>query len=228
MVKIAFVNFANGWYLKLQEQLEISIRRKCPYADIFLFNSFDQIKSPTHFESPYAFKIYTIEHVKNLGYDIVIWLDSCHRLVKDPVEFIKAIESSGIYLQKDGWACGQWANDKALEWFNVTRDEAMKISSIYACILGFDFRSEIAHKFISEWKQAQQAGLFLGKWKNNENTESKDKRCLGHRHDQTCAELIAHKLNIKLMPLVVEDIFKSWVSVDNGVTSLFKKLKIIK
>ena len=211
MVKIAFVNFASNSYIPLQKSLKLSIQKSCPSADIFLFNTFEEIRSPSHTESPYAFKIYSIEYVRDLGYDIIIWLDSCQRLVKDPVHFIKDIQTVGVYLQRDGWLCGQWANDKSLNYFNITRDEAMNIPNIYACIIGFDFRHPIANTFISEWKKCQQFGLFFGKWNNKEKTESQDERCLGHRHDQTCAELIANKLSIPLMPRVVDDIFKGWM-----------------
>lgn len=229
MDKIAIVNFANRGYIRLQASLKNSIINKFPSADLFLFNEFSQINSPPHSESPYAFKIYAIDHVRNLGYDIVIWIDSCQRLVADPSNFINNIKDVGVYLQQDGWACGQWANDKTLQWFNITRDNAMNISAVYACIMGFDFRKEIAHDFLKQWNLAQKAGLFVGKWNNKEKTESLDERCLGHRHDQTCAELVANRLNIPLMPLVTDSIFKGWIDVTelkNNKVKLFGKLKI--
>jgi hypothetical protein len=228
MVKIAFVNFANGGYVKLQQSLKNSISANCLSADIFLFTKFEEIGSPEHSKSPYAFKIYAIEHVRNLGYDIVIWLDSCQRLVQDPSKFISDIDQIGIYLQQDGWTCGQWANDKTLEWFGVTRDDAMNISAIYACIIGFDFRKDISHTFIREWKKAHEAGLFVGKWNNKKKTESLDDRCLGHRHDQSCAELIAHKLSIPLMPFVTDSIFKGWIEYGNVSTQVTKVSKLYK
>jgi len=211
--KVAFINFANGSYTKLQEMFKKSIKINCPNADVLLFNTFEEIGSPYHKESPYEFKIHSIERARDLGYDIVIWCDSPTRLVKSPTDFIKTIEEHGLYLQKDGWVNGQWANDKTLEWFGVSRDDAMNIPAIYACIIGFDFRHSITQEFIDMWKLSSKNGLFVGNWKNDTNSESKDSRCLGHRHDQSCAELIAHKLKIKLLPLVTDDIFKSWIDI---------------
>jgi hypothetical protein len=119
----------------------------------------------------------------------------------------------GVYLQADGWKCGQWANDKCLQYFGVTREESMTIQNCYACILAFDFRHPITPVFFNYWKAACQAGMFYGKGKNTLKTESEDARCLGHRYDQTCAELIAHKLGIPLSPMVLDDYFKSWIEI---------------
>ena len=212
-LKIAFINFANCSYEKLQPMLKKSVKLNCPEADVLLFNKFEEIGSPTHKEAPYAFKIHCIERARDLGYEIVIWCDSPIRLIKPATEYINSIVENGIYLQRDGWSCGQWANDKTLKWFNITRDQAMNIPAIYACIIGFDFRNPISQKFINMWKEASSNGLFLGSWKNDKHTESDDSRCLGHRHDQSCAELIAHKLDIALLPLVIDNIFKSWVDI---------------
>jgi hypothetical protein len=51
--------------------------------------------------------------------------------------------------------------------------------------------------FLDELFKCSAAGLFIGQWNNKTKTESKDDRCLGHRHDQTCIELLAYKLDIK-------------------------------
>jgi hypothetical protein len=60
------------------------------------------------------------------------------------------------------------------------------------------------------WKDALDNGIFNGNWNNSNNTESTDPRCMGHRHDQTCAELVAHKLAIPLQPSVINRFFKQW------------------
>ena len=178
------------------------------------FNNVAQINSPTHQACPYAFKVYAIERAKALGYDIVIWCDSPQRLVQSPVAFIQTIEQVGVYLQRDGWTTGQWANDKALAYFKVTRDAAMQIPAIYACIMGVDFRHAMTKPFLTQWKAAALAGIFHGNWHNRDKTESADPRCRGHRHDQTCAELIAHQLHLPLQPLVVNRIFKAHTDIE--------------
>jgi hypothetical protein len=209
-MKIAFVSFANDGYIPIQRGLTKSFNQHEPSIPVFAFHFFEDIGSPSHKEKPYAFKIYAINFVRNLGYDIIIWCDSPVRLIKPIAEWIPEIEKVGVYLQQDGWTIGQWANDRALDWYGVSREKALTLSNCYACILAFDFRHPVAHMFLSLWKEALDNGLFNGNWNNSNNTESLDPRCMGHRHDQTCAELIAYKLGIPLQSSVIGRFFKQW------------------
>ena len=199
---ICFVNFSNGVYINGQKDLVNSLKKYSEY-DILTFTKFEEIGSPTHKDSPYEFKLYSIKKAKELGYEIVIWIDASMRLIRPIDSLIPKVKELGIYLQQDGWALGQWANDKALEYFGVSRDEAMKIPNVYACIIIFDFTNEISSIFLDELFKCASAGLFKGQWNNKNKTESQDERCLGHRHDQTCIELIANKLGIQKHPFLV-------------------------
>lgn len=194
--RIAFVTFASGRYLGHDEKLRKSVLRFCPDADVFAFHTFEEIGSPSHTHNPYAFKVYAIDAVRSKGYDIVIWSDSINRVSKPLDTFLRDVQAVGVYLPRDGWKVGEWANDNSLRYFGVTRDEAMTIECCYACILGFDFKNPIAQQFFATWKKACEEGVFQGFWDNTRQTESRDPRCRGHRHDQTCADLIAHKLGI--------------------------------
>ena len=217
MNNVAFVTYADGSYIPVQKTLVKSIRKIYPDATIFIFNHPKDIHHccPSHQEAPYGFKVYGIEYAKSKGYDIVIWLDSPNRLIRKIDNWITEIEKIGVYLQGDGWWCGQWANDKSLQYFGVSRDEAMMIQNIYACILAFDFRHPITSIFFERWKKACMDGMFYGNGKNDKKTESQDPRCLGHRYDQTCAELIAYQMKLPLSDMVLgEDrYFLSWIEV---------------
>lgn len=217
MERVAFVMYGDKHYVKIQEMLIKSIRNIYPTAAIFAFRSFSDIhpNCPSHSEAPYAFKLYAIEHARFRGYDIVIWLDSPNRLIRPIEDWIVEISNVGVYLQRDGWMCGQWANDNCLKYFGVSRDEAMNIPNIYASIIAFDFRSAIANEFMNRWRNACQEGVFRGNVKNDKKTESQDPRCLGHRHDQSCAELIAYQMGIELQPMVLGENkhFMSWIDV---------------
>jgi len=217
MVKVAFVTYADGPYIPIQATLIKSIYKHHPDATVFSFHDIKEISPdcPPHRESPYGFKVYAVEYARKRGYDVVIWLDSPNRLIRPIDEWLPEIEKVGVYLQRDGWQCGQWANDKCLYYFGVTRDEAMKFPNTYACILAFDFRHPITPIFFAHWKTACEKGMFYGKGKNTEKTESQDERCLGHRYDQTCAELIARQLHIPLSELVLgkNRFFLSWIEV---------------
>ena len=201
MAKIAFVNFANGFYLGAQKDLVSSIRKHTAY-DVLCFNTYEELGCKTHQVSPYGFKVYAIQRARDLGYDVIIWCDSSMRVINSIENWLLSIEKHGVYLQKDGWMCGQWANDRTLEYFQKSRDEAMQLSNVYACVMAFDFRKEITQRFFDEFKKCEDLLLFKGEGNNAKLTESNDPRCLGHRYDQTCAELIADKLNIEPQPLV--------------------------
>jgi hypothetical protein len=215
MEKVAFVTYADGSYINIQKPLLKSIAKIHPNVKVFAFHSPQEIHPdcPPHAVAPYGFKVYAVEYARKRGYEVIIWLDSPNRLVRPIHDWLPRIEKVGVYLQADGWKCGQWANDKCLDYFGVTRDQSMTIQNCYACILAFDFRHPITSVFFNYWKAACQAGMFYGKGKNTLKTESEDARCLGHRYDQTCAELIAYKLGIPLSPMVLDDFFKSWIEV---------------
>lgn len=214
MVRVAFVSFANGGYKRLHKDLIFSVKRFG--YDVYTYSNFEEIGSPTHETSPYEFKLHAIRTVYQKGYDIVIWCDSVARLLKPIKNWITEIEKQGVYLQAGGCIIGNWTNDQTLEAFNITRDEAMELPSAYASVIGFDFRHPITKQFLYRWKECADKGLFRGKWTNDTLSESQDLRCKGHRHDQSCAELIALELKIPIMPCIISfeptstRLFTSW------------------
>lgn len=215
--KTALVTYADGRYTHVPAKLIRTVEEHNPGLATFVFRTPEEIGSPPHSENPYAFKVYAIQKVRSMGYTTILWCDSCLRAVKSLAPLIERIKAVGMYFQKDGWVSGQWSNDKALQYFGVSRDEAMHICSVYACFMGFNFETAIANEFFMRWKRACQMGIFIGRWKNDERTESDDVRCTGHRHDQTCAELIAHQLHIPLQKQVLSSnvhdadrFFTSW------------------
>lgn len=188
----------SGIYTRVVEKLKQTVEFHNPGLDVIIFRSPSEIGAPPHRENPYAFKVYAIQKAREMGYTTILWCDSVLRPIRSLVPLIESINNAGVYFQKDGYECGRWANDRALEYFKVSRDDAMKISSIYACFMGFNFKTELACEFFRRWKRACDDGIFKGFWKNDNQTESKDPRCTGHRHDQTSAELIAYHMPIPL------------------------------
>lgn len=200
---VAVVCFADGLYAPLLHRLRASFRAHSPQIPVFSFSDFSEIGSPTHAENPYAFKVYAIDTVRRMGYRYVLWCDSVLQLQRPIEPLLPEITARGVYLAKDGWACGTWANDRALQAFGVSRDQAMRITSIWACFMGFDFAVPKAQEFFAQWKAACDEGVFQGLHSNDEGTESQDPRCRGHRHDQTCAELVAYRVGISPGPHVL-------------------------
>lgn len=200
---VAVVCFASGRYAAYIPQFRSLFAQHSPQTDLFVFTEESQIQAPSHKDSPYAFKVYAVESMRRAGYRFVLWCDSILKLTRPIEDILPEVVQSGVYLAQDGWKTGQFANDRALEYYGVSRDEAMNISSIWACFMGFDFANPVAHEFFARWKKACADGIFRGKWNNQDQSESTDPRCKGHRHDQSCAELIAYQMNLPLSRAVL-------------------------
>jgi hypothetical protein len=201
--KICVVTFANAHYTPHAEVLKERFRKWNPTIDVQIFHDFSEIGSPRHSDNPYAFKVYAVETMRKRGYDIVLWADSILKLQKPLDPILDIVRNKGLYLQKDGWKVGEYASDYALEYFGKTRDEVMNLPSIWANFMAFDFRHSVTNEFFRKWKQACVDNVFCGQWSNWNSCVSKDPRCKGHRHDQTCAELIAYSMGIELQPQIV-------------------------
>lgn len=65
-----------------------------------------------------------------------------------------------------------------------------------AGFLGFDFDNQIAVEFFKRWENAMINNCFQGSWTNEGNTESKDVRCRGHRHDLASSSIIVHQMGL--------------------------------
>jgi hypothetical protein len=193
---VAFVSFASGTYTEPQKLFVESVQKHNPEIPVFAFTDFGHIGSPTHKDNPYAFKVYAVDTLRKFGYKTIIWCDSVLRLTQPIDTLLPEIHEKGVYLQKDGWNSAQWANDKCLDYFGLTRDQAESIESVYACFMAFDFTNPATETFFARWKKSCDDGIFRGAWNNNAKTESQDPRCRGHRHDQVCAEILSYQLNI--------------------------------
>lgn len=157
-----------------------------------------EIGSPSHQDNPYAFKIYGFKRAIELGYKKILWLDASVYAIKETTPVWDVIEKEGYIMQMAGHLAGTWANDFCLNYFGITRDEAMKIPMYgNAGFLGLNMDFEISRNFLSEWEKSMLAGAFKGAWRNDSQSESKDERCKGHRHDMVCGSLVAHKLGME-------------------------------
>jgi len=146
--------------------------------------------SPTHQEQPYAFKLAAIEQAWNDGHEQVLWVDSSGWAVNQVLPIFQGMDQTGHYFWTSGFYTAQWTNDRTLNYFGVTREEARTMPMLYAIIMGFDFRHERTRRFFARWKQSMLDGQFAGHWKRQpEDTEAMDYE--GHRHDQSCASIIA-------------------------------------
>ena len=186
------VNVGVGhWYPEGSKRLEKSLRDN-GYNDALLF--FDKLPegSPTHEENPYAFKVYAILHAIYAGYKNIAWIDSSIYCVRDPYSLFIKIDEQGYYFVENGYYAGQETNDNCLNYFKVSRDEAMKIQQISSGFFGIDITKN--KYIINLWNDAMAAGAFKGKREDNKE-ESQDPRFLHHRQDQSALSLVITRAN---------------------------------
>jgi hypothetical protein len=200
-MKIALVNYSSpiGWYVNGQKRIVDTMKQHGYNGDMVMLNDNNLFGSPTHQENPYAFKIYAIDYVLEKGYDVVWWMDSSIYPVKNISPVLEIVKEQGYFFESCGFNAAMWTNDKTLDYFGISRDEAEKIILFSAGFMILDFRKEIVREFFARWKNACNAGMFKGSWNNEGNTESNDLRCHGHRHDLSCASIIAYQLNMEII-----------------------------
>lgn len=199
MNKRAIVSMANerGRYIQNLMRLEQSLNGNFN-GEFIGFIGEESCGAEPHECNPYSFKIHCISKVLQLGFSQILWLDSSCFSIKNVSPIFDAIENDGYIMQEAGHWVGNWTNDKTLEYFGTSRDEAMLMPCYgNAGFLGLNFATEIAQEFFKQWSASMEAGMFKGSWTNAENTESFDERCNGHRHDLSCGSIIANKLGMR-------------------------------
>lgn len=191
-----------NWYPQGIARLRASCEKvKAPHS---LFTQYPS-DVPTHAQLPYAFKLYMMRLVGKES-PIVLWLDSSCWLQHDPTPLFDHIEKHGYLIFDGGWSNAHWCNDKQLESFGFTRDEAEKQKHVIGGIVGLDLQSEVGKAIFERW--FAHIDLFNGNWDNKALTESQDKRCLGSRHDQSVLSLIVADMGLTATPC------KGWLNFD--------------
>lgn len=197
-MKHCIVNFSDFRFKAGQDRLYKSLKDFHYQGDILLFDSFQELGCKTHQEVHYQFKVYAIEKVRQMGYDVVLWCDASMFAVKDVMPVLNHIYDKGYLMEYCGFSAGQWSTDICLQEFGITRDEAMDIPLHSSGFTGLNFQNNLSNEFLDKWfKYAQAEITFNGDWTNNNNQCSMDSRCLGHRHDQTTASIIAHQIGME-------------------------------
>ena len=147
---------------------------------------------------PYAF----VEAARNA--DVVIWCDAAYVPIRHIRPLINHICGVGYYFCQNGYKVGQWVNDRMLGYFGLTRDDSFAIEEVSGSCIGLDMRKAVCCEFLREW--VASVPVFPGPHTNTGVTEhdyranrgfcSADSRCLGHRHDQSAASIIAVRLGM--------------------------------
>lgn len=176
------VNFSTDSYKKGQQRLSASL---IGYKRLMI-DSYTAIGSPSHEHSPYEFKIHAIQKAFQFD-EIVLWCDSSLWRVGDLSVIERIIKTDGYFMSEAGHWVGSWTNQHTRDYFKLTEEEARVpggMTMFSAGLLGLNKRSEIAMNFFLDWRNSAMAGCFKGSWEN-------------HRHDMTCASIVASRLGMK-------------------------------
>jgi hypothetical protein len=162
----------------------------------------------------YCAKPYAMFEAWLKGSNVILWLDSACYAVKPLDPLWEQIERDGYYIQENGWNVGQWCSDAALKTLEIAREESFLIPECSSMVIGLDLRRADCRSFMYSWgRLAADKITFPGAHTNDNGkaTElgvgyrnvghvSDDPRVLGHRHDQTAASVLAHRLKWKMTP----------------------------
>lgn len=179
------VNFATGHYLRGQHRLATSLY-KAGASGLF-FDKYHDIGSPSHQVSPYEFKLHSIRKAFEQD-DIVLWADASMWLVGDLSKIEEIIKKDGYFFTEAGHYTARWTNKHTRDYFKLTEQELVQgpggMTMMSAGLVGFNLKSELAMQFLYEWEQSAKAKCFVGSHED-------------HRHDQSCASIIAQRLGMK-------------------------------
>ncbi len=176
------VNFSTSQYARGQQRLKNSLSGRWA-----MFNNYAEIGSPTHQESPYEFKIHAIKKAAEVD-PVVLWVDASMYRVGDLNKIEELIKRDGYFMEQAGHYVGRWTNHHTRKHFKLTDQEAIQgeggFTMFSAGLLGLDMNTEVAKTFMNAWETSAKSGCFKGDWSD-------------HRHDMTCASIIACRLNMK-------------------------------
>jgi hypothetical protein len=184
-MKRAVVSFANGSYLPKLVRMKESMRGNTD-ADIITFTKYEEVGCRPHTEIPYQFKPFAIWKAIDMGYDSILWVDSPIVAVKDITPVFEYIEKNGyMFFNNIGHPLGKWTNKKCLDYFEMTREQAINTKQIMASCMGFNLTDFKVNKMLMLYSHLSD-DLYTGSWTD-------------HRHDQTVMSFLIHKYGLDIL-----------------------------
>lgn len=195
MSRTCFLNCGIGlWYSKGSERLRASLLRHGFPGDILIWNDWPEI--PFSRASIYNCKAAAMQQAMDAGYKTLIWGDSSIYATQPVQPFVEEINAKGYWLGQSGHNAAQTCSDACLNYFGVNRNNAEKIHDCATGLFGLNIENPASRKFAELFIQAARDGVFCGSRKHG--GQSRDRRFLFHRNDQSAATMIAAKLGMPL------------------------------
>jgi hypothetical protein len=157
--------------------------------------------SPSHVEAPFGFKPFCFMEAVRRGYTTVLWMDAAVVPVASLDPLFRQIEERGFLFFEEDHSVGEFCSDAALHTLGLKREMSFELRSCWACVIGLDLNQSLPRRFLEEWARLAMDGkTFAGpKWSGVKGfplTASDNPRVKGHRHDQTVASVLAHRLGL--------------------------------
>jgi len=186
MSERCIVNVATGRYTKGQLRLLAAFNgdnKRLWYGEL-------PPGSPEHSEKPYAFKAYALKDAARV-FPLLLWCDASILPGPRALEDLwQRIEAKGYWFSKNGFRNSEWTNLAALEDLGVTGVENESIEHVVATAFGINIAHPIGAAFLDEYFRLANTRAFCGPWTGGKGVQ--------HRHDQTAASVIAHRLGMEL------------------------------
>lgn len=189
-------------YLGLLDRLDASLDAVGFAGERLIWRDALPAGSPPHDAQPYAFKLAAFAAAAEVGVREALWLDAACVALRPLGPLLDHVESCGVLLfDNPPHTCGHWTSDAALPLLGFRdRDQAMGAPQCTASLVGLDLGSTRGAEFLARWRGHLERGAFPGAWSNARGEASEDRRCLGHRHDQSAASAVAWHMGVPLLP----------------------------
>ena len=103
---------------------------------------------------PFAFKVCFFREMKRTGYKRVLWVDASILPWADINYIFQLIQRNGFFVQANTHSVGEFMNEDACKFFDVSVEDCSKILSCSAAIFGIDFTNPNTAPIIDTWYEA--------------------------------------------------------------------------
>lgn len=203
----AVVNVATGPYVAGQRRLQAAVSATTEFV---CWTDALPPGSPTHHDVPYAFKAFAIEAARQRGLRYVLWADASINPIRPLDSLWELIERQGYWISNNGWDNGEWTWPTAYADLGIAPADNWGIKHVIATSFGLDLEHPKGGAFFAEYLRLAKTQAFCGPWFNRRHPDYAhhglsphtgdwpDARIRGHRHDQTAASVVAHRLGLAL------------------------------
>lgn len=111
-------------------------------------------------KSLYGFKPHAVGSAFSMGYEKVIWFDPSVLPTVSPRILFDALDKHPMLVVKGDNPLSKMTNQKALDYFRVTKEELEGVNHIGGTIYGFNFNNPKTVEVFNLWKKAEEDGIF--------------------------------------------------------------------